>query len=88
MADGFTELKRDTLNTPDGLSELNRMLSFLYDQVAGDGETVRVYRGYGTPESVITAGIGSIYFNLSGGANTTLYVKESGANTGTGWVAK
>lgn len=41
----------------------------------------------GSPEGVITAPIGSLYSRLDGGANTTLYVKESGSGN-TGWVAK
>lgn len=88
MADGYIELNKDNITTHDGATELNRMIRFLYDNVAGDGETVRVYKGYGTPENVVAAGIGSLYMNLSGGASTGLYVKESGAGTATGWIAK
>jgi len=43
--------------------------------------------GIGSPEGVLTAGPGSMYTNESGGAGTTLYVKESGTGN-TGWVAK
>jgi Pectate lyase superfamily protein len=43
--------------------------------------------GAGSPEGVVTAFPGSTYMNTSGGANTTLYVKESGSGN-TGWVAK
>lgn len=43
--------------------------------------------GTGTPESVVTAAVGSIYLRTDGGASTTLYVKETGAGN-TGWVAK
>jgi len=43
--------------------------------------------GTGTPESQITANIGSIYHRLDGGANTSFYVKESGTGN-TGWAAK
>ena len=43
--------------------------------------------GAGTPESVVTAGIGSVWHRNNGGSNTCLYVKESGASN-TGWVAK
>jgi hypothetical protein len=43
--------------------------------------------GYGTPEGVVTAPIGSMYFRVDGGAGTCLYVKESGAGN-TGWIAK
>lgn len=43
--------------------------------------------GSGTPEGAITAPVGSLYTRTNGGANTTLYVKESGSGN-TGWVAK
>lgn len=43
--------------------------------------------GTGTPEGVVTANPGSVYTNLSGGAGTTLYIKESGTGN-TGWIAK
>jgi hypothetical protein len=44
--------------------------------------------GSGTPLSAVTAPVGSIYYRSDGGTTTTLYVKESGAQTNTGWVAK
>jgi hypothetical protein len=44
--------------------------------------------GSGSPQGVVTANPGSLFLNLTGGANTTLYVKESGTATNTGWVAK
>lgn len=43
--------------------------------------------GAGTPEGAVTASVGSIYTRTDGGANTTLYIKESGTGN-TGWVAK
>jgi len=46
-----------------------------------------VYAGSGSPESVLTAVIGSIYLRSNGGAGTSFYVKESGSGN-TGWVAK
>jgi len=46
-----------------------------------------IFGGTGSPESVLTAPIGSLYLRSDGGAATSLYVKESGAGT-TGWVAK
>jgi hypothetical protein len=55
--------------------------------VAGSIGDPRILKGTGTPESVVTAKIGVQYINLSGGAGTTLYVKESGTGN-TGWVAK
>jgi hypothetical protein len=43
--------------------------------------------GAGSPESAITAGIGSTYRRSDGGAGTSFYVKESGSGN-TGWIAK
>lgn len=47
----------------------------------------RVIVGAGTPESNVTAPIGTLYLRTDGGASTTLYVKESGTGN-TGWIAK
>jgi len=43
--------------------------------------------GAGSPEGAVVAPIGRLYVRTDGGANTTLYVKESGTGD-TGWVAK
>ena len=40
-----------------------------------------------SPEGVVTAPVGSLYSRTNGGANTSLYVKESGTGN-TGWVGK
>lgn len=48
---------------------------------------ITISTGTGTPESSVTAPVGSLYLRTDGGASTTLYVKESGAGD-TGWVAK
>lgn len=45
------------------------------------------YAGIGSPEGAAAAGIGSLFLNSTGGASTTLYIKESGTGN-TGWVAK
>lgn len=47
----------------------------------------RIQGGANTPEGAITAPVGSLFLRTNGGANTTLYVKESGTGN-TGWVAK
>jgi len=41
--------------------------------------------GKGSPEGVVTAQPGSLYLNQSGGANGTLFIKESGYGN-TGWT--
>lgn len=53
-----------------------------------DALDARFKHGTGSPQGVVVADIGCQYINLSGGASTTLWVKESGNNTNTGWVAK
>ena len=45
------------------------------------------YSGTGSPEGVVVASPGSFYSNVSGGAGTTFYVKESGTDN-IGWVSK
>jgi len=49
--------------------------------------SVEIIAGTGTPESAITAPIGSTFHRDDGGASTSYYVKESGTGN-TGWVAK
>lgn len=48
----------------------------------------KVLAGTGAPAGVVFGSPGDLYVNRSGGAATTLYVKESGVNTSAGWVAK
>lgn len=43
--------------------------------------------GTGSPETVVTAPVGSLYSRSDGGAGTSFYVKETGTGN-TGWVAK
>lgn len=43
--------------------------------------------GAGSPESVVTAPVGSTYLRSNGSTGTCFYVKESGTGS-TGWVAK
>jgi hypothetical protein len=87
MADGFVALDSEKLKTSAGVSDLNRMLQKLFELMPGDGETIRIYKGYGSPENSVAAGVGSIYLRLDGGANTSIYIKESGSSN-TGWQAK
>lgn len=44
--------------------------------------------GVGSPEAVLVGNPGDLYVNTDGGAGITLYVKETGVATDTGWVAK
>jgi len=49
--------------------------------------TITISTGTGSPEGVVSANVGSQFMRTDGGANTTLYVKESGTGN-TGWIAK
>ena len=51
-----------------------------------DGTLLSVRSGSGSPEGVVTAGIGTLYKRTDGGYASTLYVKESGSGN-TGWVS-
>ena len=57
--------------------------------LAGSGQvTVSLLSsGVGSPEGSKVGVVGSMYTDTTGGAGTTLYVKESGSGS-TGWVAK
>lgn len=62
-------------------SELSELLEHIQNRINLS------FVGLGTPEGQITAGVGSIYHRLDGGANTSFYVKESGTGN-SGWVGK
>lgn len=66
------------------MADLTTALSSFLNALNG-GLTLKA--GTGSPESVVTAPVGSVFLRTNGGANTTLYVKESGTGN-TGWIAK
>ena len=74
-------------NTTDFATSALRWANGYFRQLRPGSGTVIWTSGAGTPEASVTAPIGSLYTRSDGGANTTLYVKESGAGN-TGWVAK
>lgn len=49
--------------------------------------SIQIIAGDDDPEGSISAPPGSLFLNSSGGADATMYVKESGTGN-TGWVAK
>jgi hypothetical protein len=53
----------------------------------GSSGTVIWTSGFGSPEGVVAAPVGSLYTRTNGGAGSTLFVKETGVGD-TGWVAK
>lgn len=58
----------------------------LINEILQNSDGTRVLRwGTGTPEGVVTAGIGSVFLRKDGAAGTIIYAKETGAGN-TGWV--
>ena len=97
-ADGPTQIILDQttrlLRFVDGSGPTNRMTldmttgaATFSGAVSVSGTAATWTSGTGSPESVKTAPVGSLYTRTDGGASTTLYVKESGASN-TGWIAK
>lgn len=80
-------------SVPTSLQEDDQAAAFLEDirlllrDIQTMGERVIMRAGSGSPEGVITARPGSLFFRTDGGIGTTLYVKESGTSA-TGWIAK
>lgn len=84
--DGFTPLNEDDLKSGKGARQLNIMLQKLFNTAAGDGTTISDFTGYGSPEAVLTAGIGATYRRIDGGSGSSFYIKSSGTGN-TGWTA-
>ncbi len=80
--------------TPQALALLQGVLKYAQNSQVGTAQKVsianglNIYVGSGSPNGQITDSPPAIYFNTAGGASQTLYVKESGTNTNTGWVGK
>lgn len=75
---------------PDGLL-LIRVLEAIKDELQTSPirvGNVHIYSGRNTPSGVVKARVGDLFLRTNGGTSTTLYVKESGDDTLTGWVAK
>ena len=50
------------------------------------GTEARIFSGSGSPEGAVTGRPGDLYLNITGGAGTSIYTKESGNETNTGWI--
>ena len=55
-------------------------------QIEGQCGVGRLIKGYGSPEGVVSADVGTTYQRLDGGSGTTTYEKTSGTGN-TGWEA-
>ena len=100
---GQTDAKLDILDSAgavgakldvstDGRLAIRNRADSAYGDIAAarhyvGGVSLFISSGSGSPESVVTAPVGSIYMRTDGGAGTSIYIKETGAGN-TGWVAK
>ena len=81
------------INNTNGSLQFNRIAGSGGFTIPGNGAAplfltnTKVMSGTGSPEGVIAAPVGSLWLRTNGGANTTLYIKETGTGT-TGWAAK
>lgn len=86
--DGSTSSWRPSAdNTRDAGSTTRRWANTYSTNFRPGAGAVTWTSGAGTPEGAVTAVVGSLFTRTDGGANTTFYVKETGAGN-TGWVAK
>jgi hypothetical protein len=51
------------------------------------GTGTLISAGTGVPNGVVSGNPGDLYMNLTGGSGATLWIKESGAGTNTGWTS-
>ncbi len=58
------------------------------DSIQLNGTRGKISSGAATPNGNVTGSVGDLYTWTGGGAGTTLWVKESGTATNSGWVSK
>lgn len=91
---GVDTIRRNLVRTAGGTNRTEyRGKHHFYDISFENGlpiqnRNARIYAGTGNPEGVVTAYRGSLYLRTDGGNGYTFYVKETGDNINTGWVAK
>jgi hypothetical protein len=78
--------KVDTSVYANKISDIDENIQELQD-VMTSLPRPNIIAGFGSPEGVVTAPIGSLFLNGSGGVGSTLYIKEAGTGN-TGWGAK
>ena len=76
------------LDTPPSLEGGGGKLLVVGDDEEGVQVSPRILWGTGDPEGVVTADIGTMFIREDGSPGETLYLKESGNDTSSGWAAK
>lgn len=66
--------------------DMPKALIQLLREIIGTAPHTAYYAG--DPNGNVAGNIGDLCINPGGGASTTLWVKESGNGTNTGWVGK
>lgn len=79
--------------TPEAMNFLQSIINVLNGQEDGsytffDFFLFRLTVGSTAPNGNVRGSPPDLYLRTTGGASTTLYVKESGSNTTAGWVGK
>lgn len=100
-AGAYVAFKGDTADTPvkigsAGSNTFQMLLndaeshSFTPDSLKfkNGSNLANIIVGTGTPEGNVGAPVGSLFLRTDGGTGTSLYVKETGSDGNTGWVAK
>lgn len=82
VAEGLAVMGSRIKNFDNEQNSTTDNFSMLFDNTNKRG--IEYSNSFATPEGNVTAGVGSIYVNLAGGAGTVLWIKESGTGN-TGW---
>ncbi len=86
LDDGTRTFKRHLVNTAAGASVRHQSTErFDSGSVLIGNAGTGIYSGSGSPETIVAADSGSIYFRDNGGNSNSVYVKENGDGTNTGW---
>jgi hypothetical protein len=82
----FPALLRNGNNLAVYQADSSGLASIIVDRVKLGFSGLDILQNAGTPEGNVTAPVGALYLRRDGGIGTTLYVKQSGAATATGWL--
>jgi hypothetical protein len=84
MVESLSPWSNDSLVTAGELTTLKEQRLHALGGLRVEGANLDA--GSGSPEGVVTSGVGSMFLRKDGGAATVLYMKESGTGN-TGWTA-
>jgi len=87
ISDNSPDSYWDAVKDDDLHFDIKRQSPALGRFVSG-GTNAKIFSGPGNPEGAVSAWPGSMYLRTDGGAGATLYIKQSGNGTNTGWASK